>query len=119
MTRVWTLLGVAALVAAPAAAQIAGMPVWNSPKGGTGLTINGDFGKPSSAPNGLGGTAFGGRAELGLGTLTISAGAATYKPENATESILGLGADAAFRVVGGSLVPVNINVQAGVGRTDS
>src|SRR5947209_13946786 len=49
----------AVLVAAPAAAQWTGMPVWNDPKGGTGITISGDYGKPND--NYRGGNAWGGR----------------------------------------------------------
>src|SRR5256886_14059604 len=62
----------AVLVAAPAAAQWTGMPVWNDPKGGTGITISGDYGKPNDDYRG--GHAWGGRAALGVGTVTLTAG---------------------------------------------
>src|SRR5256885_1859308 len=39
----------AVLVAAPAAAQWTGMPVWNDPKGGTGITVSGEYGRPQRA----------------------------------------------------------------------
>src|SRR2546430_4892693 len=84
MKRAAICLALAAFVTAPAAAQWLGMPVWNSPKGGTGITINGDWGRPDSTSGK--GNAFGGRASLGLGTLTLTAGVASYKPENATRS---------------------------------
>src|SRR2546428_10683234 len=71
----------AVLVAAPAAAQWTGMPVWNDPKGGTGITISGDYGKPND--NYRGGNAWGGRAALGVGTVTLTAGVATLKPAGA------------------------------------
>jgi len=78
MKRALTVFALAAAVAAPARAQWAGMPVWNSPKGGTGVTINGDFGKPNAD---LGkGSAFGGRATLGLGSLSVTAGMSSWKP---------------------------------------
>src|SRR2546427_8860189 len=74
----------AVLVAAPAAAQWTGMPVWNDPKGGTGITISGDYGKPND--NYRGGNAWGGRAALGVGTVTLTAGVATYKPEGSRDA---------------------------------
>src|SRR2546427_5438371 len=75
----------AVLVAAPAAAQWTGMPVWNDPKGGTGLTISGDYGRPDSAYGK--GNAWGGRASLGLGTLTLTAGVATWRSEEHTSEL--------------------------------
>ena len=55
----------------PAVAQWAGMPAWNNPKGGTGVTINGDLGFPNN--NGGKGTAFGARATLGLANISLTA----------------------------------------------
>ena len=46
--RAMLTLGLAAVVATPAAAQWLGEPVWNSPKGGTGVTISGDYAHPNS-----------------------------------------------------------------------
>ena len=119
MKRTWILGAMAVLAfggAAPASAQFFGMPVWNSPSGGTGLTINGDYGKPSSGSGG--GSAFGGRASLGIGTLTITAGAANYKPSGGTSST-SFGGDVAFRVIGGPLVPVKINIQGGAAHSSA
>jgi len=115
MKRALTVFALAAAVAAPARAQWAGMPVWNSPKGGTGVTINGDFGKPN-AERGKG-SAFGGRATLGLGSLSVTAGMSSWKPSGASSSATSIGATAAFRVIGGSLIPVNINLLVGGART--
>ena len=115
MKRALTVFALAAAVAAPARAQWAGMPVWNSPKGGTGVTINGDFGKPNAD---LGkGSAFGGRATHGLGSLSVTAGMSSWKPSGASSSATSIGATAAFRVIGGSLIPVNINLLVGGART--
>jgi len=111
MKRVTLLAGVFALAATPAVAQWAGMPVWNSPKGGTGVTINGDYGKPNN--NAGGGSAFGARGSLGLGNLTLTAGLASYKASGAANSATSLGGNATFRVIGGSLLPVAINLQVG------
>src|SRR2546430_12381639 len=104
-------LGLAACLATPAAAQWLGMPVWNSPKGGTGVTISGDYGKPNDA-NG-GGTAWGGHASLGVGTLTFTAGVARWKPDAATEGFTSIGGNAAFRLIGGRLLPFSLNLHAG------
>lgn len=113
MKRIMTVLALAAFAAAPAAAQWAGMPVWNSPKGGTGVTINGDVGLPNT--DARKGTAFGARGTLGLANLSITAGVATWKPEGFNESTTSLGAVAGFRVIGGSLLPIALNLQLGAG----
>lgn len=120
MTRVvLTVLvaGLAALAVTPASAQWLGEPVWNSPKGGTGLTISGDYAKPN-ADYGKGNT-WGGRAALGLGTFTITAGVASWKPQGATQSLTSIGGTADFRLIGGSLLPVAVNLQVGGARTSA
>ena len=101
--------------AAPAAAQFLGMPVWNSPKGGTGITISGDYGKPNAD---LGkGNAFGVRGTVGLGSLNLTAGFTSWNPSGTTPNLKSVGGNAAFRVVGGSLLPVNVNLLVGGART--
>src|SRR2546428_12545608 len=94
----------AVLVAAPAAAQWTGMPVWNDPKGGTGITISGDYGKPND--NYRGGNAWGGRAALGVGTVTLTAGVATHKPEGSSDAPPAGGGPAAVPRIGGRPLPV-------------
>ena len=122
MKRTWILVAMAVLAvggAAPASAQFIGMPVWNSPSGGTGLTISGDYGKPNSNYFG-GGSAFGGRATLGLGTLSVTAGVASFSPSpSGASKMTSFGGDVAFRVIGGPLVPVKINVQGGAAHTSA
>ena len=115
MKRVIVVVGLIVGASAPAAAQFLGMPVWNSPSGGTGITISGDYGKPN-ADFGKG-SAFGARGTVGLGSLSVTAGLASYKPQGASNSATSLGANAAFRVIGGSLLPVNVNLLAGGART--
>src|SRR2546428_11581542 len=104
----------AVLVAAPAAAQWTGMPVWNDPKGGTGITVSGEYGKPDSTYGK--GNAWGGRAALGVGTVTLTAGVATYKPEGSSGATTAVGGQAAFRVIGGSPVPLARNLPGGGGK---
>jgi hypothetical protein len=115
MKRIMTVVALAAFAAAPAAAQWAGMPVWNSPKGGTGITINADLGVPNQDAGK--GTAFGARGTLGLANLSVTAGVSTWKPDTFNESAASFGANAAFRVIGGSLLPVSLNLQLGAGTT--
>jgi hypothetical protein len=104
-------LGLMALLATPAAAQWLGEPVWNSPSAGTGLTISGDYAHPNE-DYGKGNT-WGGRASLGLSTFTLTAGVASWKPDLATQSITSVGGNVAFRLIGGSLLPVAVNLQLG------
>ncbi len=115
MRRGLAILALTLGLASPAAAQLAGMPVWNTPSGGTGVTISGDYGKPNSSSGG--GNAFGARASLGLANLNVSAGLASYKPSGAPSSLTSFGGDVAFRVIGGSLIPLSVNLQGGAART--
>jgi len=111
MKRIMTVLALAAVAAAPVAAQWYGMPVWNSPKGGTGVTVNGDLAIPG-ADYGKG-TAFGGRATLGLANISLTAGLSSFKAKDAPDSYTSVGGNAAFKVIGGSLIPVALNLQVG------
>ena len=97
---------------ARAGAQLAGMPVWNSPKGGTGLLIALDFGLPDST--GGKGSTYAARAALGLRALTLSATVGSRNPPGTASTVTEYGGSAAFRIVGGSLIPVSINLQGGV-----
>src|SRR2546426_4716449 len=104
----------AVLVVPPAAAQWTGMPVWNDPKGGTGITVSGEYGKPDSTYGK--GNAWGGRAALGVGTVTLTAGGATYKPEGSSDATTAVGGQAAVRAVRRSPLPLPGNPHAGAGR---
>lgn len=115
MKRIMTVLALAAFAASPAAGQWSGMPVWNSPKGGTGITISGDYASINTDAGG--GSAFGARASLGLANLTLGAGIASWDSDVFADKVTSYGANAGFRIIGGSLLPVAINLQAGVGRT--
>jgi len=115
MKRGLTILALTLGAASPAAAQLAGMPVWNNPKGGTGITISGDYGKPDNSSRG--GNAFGARGSLGFGNLMVTAGIASWKPSGASSSATSIGGDLAFRAIGGSLIPLSINLQGGAAKT--
>src|SRR6266498_2318437 len=113
MKRLAVIIGLIACVAMPAAAQWQGMPAWNNPKGGTGVTVNGDLGVPNSDAGK--GTAFGARATLGLANISFTAGVASWKPKGASASTTSVGGVAQFRAIGGSLIPIALNIQLGAG----
>ena len=118
MKRMLLVIAAAACAgAAPLAAQWAGMPAWNNPKGGTGVTINGDVGIPNSDAGK--GTAFGARATLGLANISLTAGLSSWKPEALDSRSTTVGGVAAFRVIGGSLIPVALNIQLGAGTSSA
>lgn len=104
-----------ALLAMPAAAQWLGEPAWNDPTAGTGFTIYGDYSRPNN--NAGGGTAFGGRVTLGAGIFTLSGGVSSWDPNLVSQRLLSVGGTAAFRLIGGSLIPVAVNLQLGGGHT--
>ncbi len=106
-----------AVLAQPAAAQLNSMPVLYSPKGGTGFTLYGDFGKgmnDESRKN----TAFGAHAVLGVSAISLGVGVGTViagiggLDENSFQW-MGM---AAFRILGGGVLPAALTVQAGYGR---
>jgi len=97
-----------------ASAQLVGMPVWNSPKGGTGLTIAGDFGSPDSV--GGKGSVYAGRVVVGLSALTLSATVGSWHPSATGVNVTEYGGTAALRLIGGSLIPISVNLQGGGAR---
>lgn len=110
-----------AMVARPAAAQLQGLPVYFNPKGGTGLTISGDFGRAvSTKVNDVAQTqkpvAIGGSVRLGLPLVTVGVGAAIFDPMITTQlNETQYAGTAAVRVFGGGLLPVAVSVQGGAG----
>jgi hypothetical protein len=116
-----SLFSLSLAVATPVLAQMQGLPVYFSPKGGTGITIDGDFGRISSSKVGTTSSsvhpwAIGARAYLGVPFITLGVGLASYDPnvigaKNSTEYM----GSAAFKVLGGPLVPLAVTLQAGAG----
>jgi len=104
-----------ALLATPAAAQWLGEPAWNDPQAGTGFTIYGDYSRPN--PEAGGGTAFGGHVTLGAGTFTLTGGVSSWDPDLVSQRLLSVGGTAGFRLIGGSLIPVAVNLQLGGGHS--
>jgi len=115
MKRALLTLALTVSLATPAAAQWLGEPMWNDPQAGTGFTIYGDYTQPNSDAGG--GNAVGGRVTLGAGTFTLTGGVSSWKPDLANERITSIGGAAAFRLVGGSLIPVAVNLQLGGGHS--
>jgi hypothetical protein len=113
MRRALLTFGLVVLGAAPLAGQWLGMPVWNSPKGGSGISIYGDVGVPNGEYGK--GTAYGARGSVGFGSLSVALGLASWKPDGADESVLSYGGQAAFRILGGALLPVSLNLQGSIG----
>jgi len=107
MKRATLTLGLA-LLAPPAAAQWLGEPTWNNPTAGSGFTIYGDYSRPNTDAGG--GNAIGGRIMLGAGTFTLTGGVSSWKADLASERITTFGGAAAFRLIGGSLIPVAVTV---------
>src|SRR2546430_15603714 len=113
MRRMVSMVGEVMVLGARAAAQWLGMPTWNSAKGGTGVTFYGDYGAPNDSAGK--GHAFGGRAALGVGTITLTAGVASWKPEGQNARATSYGGTEAFRLIGGNLNPVSGKLPVGAG----
>jgi hypothetical protein len=114
MKRTLTVLAAAAFAVSPLAGQALGMPNWSNPKGGTGITISGDLAKPNED---LGkGTAYGARGSFGFGAITLTAQYASWKPDGLSDSYSSLGGQGAFRIIGGSLMPLALSLQVDAAR---
>jgi hypothetical protein len=88
-----------------------GNPTYFSPKQGTGLTLDADYGRGINAASGKN-NYFGGRAVLGLPMVAITVGAGSAKPSGGT-SVTSFGGDVAVTVVKGPMVPVSVSLQGG------
>ena len=112
MRRTATTAFAALVLAAPASAQVGGLPVFNSGVN-SGISLNVDYGKPN-ADAGKGRTwAFSGG--VALGPIGVTATYAATKPEGALDATDWLGATANLKLFGGPLIPVSVNGQVGLG----
>jgi hypothetical protein len=98
--------------ALPAAAQVRGIPVYNSgvPRG---IGVYGDVGFPNDKAGG--GTAYGVTGKAGFGVLGATAMLSSYNPDGPGDADLSVGATLNYRVFGGPLVPLSVTLQGGVG----
>jgi hypothetical protein len=99
--------------ATAASAQLAGIPVYFHPRGGTGLGVAADLGFPNT--NAGGGTAYGVAGSLGAGPLTVTGMVGAWKGTGFSSAQTSYGGDVAYRLFGGGLLPVSVAVQAGYG----
>jgi hypothetical protein len=108
-------LGLAAGATA-AQAQLAAIPVYFHPRGGTGIGVAADIGFPNSKYGG--GTAYGVAGSLGAGPITLSAMVGAWKADKlgVASAQTSYGGDIAYRLFGGGLLPVSVAAQAGYGR---
>lgn len=101
----------------PAVAQLNTLPVYYSPAARPGLTLSADYARglnDDSRKN----TALGVRADLALSVVTVGVGLGTVNPHvspGERSSKFQYMGHAAFRILGGSSVPVAVSVQGGVG----
>ncbi len=116
-----TLVALVALIGAtPSSAQLFNNPVYVSPSHGTGLSLNGEYARgfdDSEDTNFIGG-----RAVIGLGPLTIQAGAGgvLFSGDlDVLDNEITYGGAVALNILDLPLVPVSVNVQGGVGILDS
>jgi hypothetical protein len=95
-----------------AAAQVRGIPVYNSgvPRG---IAIYGDVGF-SNADAGKG-TAFGVSGRAGFGPLGATATLSTFNPNGPGSSDVSVGATLNYKLFGGPLVPLSVTLQGGIG----
>jgi opacity protein-like surface antigen len=114
----WVVMAIVpATLSRPASAQLNTLPVYYSPQARPGFTISGDFSRGlnnDSRKN----TALGVRTSLGLSVFEVGVGLGTVNP-HVTPSQRGDNLQfmsyAAVRLVGGSLLPVAVSVQGGIG----
>lgn len=99
------------LAAGPAAAQVPGLPVFNSgPK--PGLTVGLDVGFPDEDAGG--GNAYAGTVTWGKGPWMLTGTVGTFGPDD-VDGGLTLGATGNLQVLGGPLSPFGVTLQAGFG----
>ena len=97
---------------ASAAAQVRGIPVYNSgvPRG---LAIHGDVGFSNEAAGKGTALALSGRA--GFGPLGATAILSSFNPDGPSGSDVSVGATLNYKLFGGPLVPLSVTLQGGIG----
>lgn len=109
-----SVLGLAA--AGQVTAQVAGIPYYVNPRGGTGVMAAVNIGSTSSDNAASEGKAVAVTGGVGAGPLFITATAGQFNPDPAgADNVTTFGGTVGTRLFGGPLIPVTIGVQAGAG----
>jgi hypothetical protein len=106
------------LGATPASAQLFNNPVYFSPSHGTGFSLHGEYARGFENNGDV--NFVGARAMLGLGPMTLQAGAGgvLFSGDLARDNQITYGGAVAINILDLPLVPVSVNLQGGVGYTD-
>jgi hypothetical protein len=95
-----------------AAAQVRGIPVYNSGIA-TGIAIYGDVGFPDEQSGK--GTAFALTGRAGFGPLGASAILSTFNPDGPGDNNVSVVATLDYKLFGGPLIPLSVTLQGGIG----
>jgi hypothetical protein len=119
MTRIARIAAAAAIplaaLATAAQAQLAGIPVYFNPRGGTGFGLAANVGFPNTDAGG--GTAYGVSASLGAGPITVSGMVGAWKASDFgwAGAQTSFGGALSYKLFGGGLLPVAVAAQVGYG----
>ncbi len=96
-------------------AQLAGIPVYYNPRGGTGIGVAANIGVPNKDAGG--GTAYGVSASLGTGPVTLSGMVGAWKASDYgwAGAQPTFGGSLSYRILGGGLLPIAVAAQGGFG----
>jgi hypothetical protein len=95
-----------------AAAQVRGIPVYNSGIP-SGIAIYGDVGFPDQEAGK--GTAFAVSGRAGFGPFGATAILSTFNPDGAGDNAVSVGATLNYKLFGGPLIPLSVTLQGGIG----
>ena len=102
----------AAIAPRVVAAQVHGIPVYNSGIP-TGIGVYGDIGFPNTDAGKGRSLALSGRA--GFGPFGATAILSTFNPEGPGDSELSVGGTVNYKIFGGPLIPLSVTLQGGIG----
>ncbi len=106
-----------AALATAAQAQLAGIPVYFNPRGGTGVGIAANVGFPNTDAGS--GTAYGLSASLGTGPVTITGMVGAWKATGGSygwaSAQTSFGGSLSYKLFGGGMLPVAVAAQVGYG----
>jgi hypothetical protein len=111
LTLAGLVIGIAG-AARSAAAQVRGLPVYNSGIA-SGIAVYGDVGFPNT--NAGKGTAFALTGRAGFGAFGATAILSSFNPDGPASSDVSVGATLNLKVFGGPLVPLSVTLQGGIG----